>query len=82
MRTRSIQPGDIVLCNRSGRVFHAKVIGAGAGGTLTVAPIERNIRHRQVKASEITDHWAHTVVTRREDRAAPGQTKLDLPPAA
>jgi hypothetical protein len=82
MRTRSIQPGDIVFCNKSGRPFYAKVIGAGPGGTLAVEPIERNIRHRRVKATEIADHWAHTVATRREDRAPQAQTTLDLPPAA
>ena len=82
MRTRSIQPGDIVFCNKSGRPFYARVIGAGAGGTLTVAPIERNIRHRQVTASEIADHWAHAVATRRQDRTPREQTTLDLQPPA
>jgi hypothetical protein len=82
MRTRSIQPGDIVFCNKSGRPFYAKVIGAGARGTLVVEPIERNVRHRQVKAAEIADHWAHVAATRREDRTPQAQTTLDLPPAA
>ena len=82
MRTRSIQPGDIVLCNKGGRPFYAKVIGAGAGGTLNVEPLERNVRHRQVKAAEIADHWAHAVATRREDRAPQAQTTLDLQPPA
>jgi hypothetical protein len=78
MRTRSIQSGDIVLCNKRGRPFYARVIGAAAGGTLTVEPIERNVRHRQVAAAEIADHWAHAVATRREDRAPQAQTTLDL----
>jgi hypothetical protein len=81
MRTRSIHPGDIVFCNKSGHLFYAKVIGAGARGTLTVAPIERNIRYRQVTACEIADHWTHTVATRREDRAPQEQTTLHLPPS-
>jgi hypothetical protein len=80
MRTRSIQPGDIVFCNKAGRLFHAKVIGAGATGTLVVEPIERNISYRQVKAAEITDHWPHSPATRREDRPETGQTALQLSP--
>jgi hypothetical protein len=80
MRTRSIQPGDIVYANKKGRLFHAKVIGAdAAGGVLIVEPIERNISYRQLKATEITEHWTHTPATRREDRAAPAQSALDLP---
>lgn len=78
MRTHAIQPGDIVYCNKGGRLFHAKVIGAGAAGTLIVQPIERNISYRQVKASEIAEHWAHSVTTRREDRLPQTQITLDL----
>ena len=78
MRLASIKPGDIVACNKKGRLFHAKVTGAGAGGTLLVAPIERNVSYRHVGASEITDHWSHSVRTRREDRPLPSQTTLDL----
>ena len=78
MRTRAIQPGDIVFCNKGGRLFHAKVIGTGAAGALTVEPIERNISYRQVRASEIADHWTHRVATRREDRRDSEQTALDL----
>jgi hypothetical protein len=48
MRTLSIKPGDIVACNKKGRLFHAKVIGAGAAGTLLVQPIERNISYRHI----------------------------------
>ena len=81
MRTRSIQPGDIICCNKGGRLFHAKVTGAGDGGMLTVQPIERNISYRQVKASEISEHWAHNVAARREDRPPRAQTVLDLPAA-
>lgn len=78
MRTTSIKPGDIVCANRKGRLFHAKVTGAGVGGTLLVQPIERNISYRHVTAAEIADHWSHTITTRREDRRAPTQTALDL----
>jgi len=75
---RSIQPGDIVYANKKGRVFHAKVLGAGDGGVLIVQPIERNISYRQLKASEISEHWTHSVATRPEDRRPPAQTTLDL----
>jgi hypothetical protein len=78
MRTRSIQPGDIVYANKKGRFFHAKVLGAGDGGMLIVEPIERNISYRQLRASEISEHWTHTVATRRTGRQAPAQTTLDL----
>ncbi len=80
MRTRAIRPGDIVFCNKGGRLFHAKVTGIATdtAGTLLIAPIERNISVRQVKASEIADHWAHNVATRRQDRPPNGQTTLDL----
>ncbi|MEA2219259.1 MAG: hypothetical protein QOJ35_1885 [Solirubrobacteraceae bacterium] len=78
MRTRSIQPGDIVLCDKRGRLFHARVIGARAGGGLTVQPIERGISYRQVAAADISDHWAHAVSTRREDRRPSAQTAMDL----
>ncbi len=78
MRLTAIKPGDIVQCNKKGRLFHAKVVGAVATGTLRVQPIERNISYRHVTASEIADHWSHTVTTRRSDRRPPTQTKLDL----
>ena len=78
MRLTAIKPGDIVQCNKKGRLFHAKVIGAAAPGMLRVQPIERNISYRHVNASEIADHWSHTISTRRADRRPPTQTRLDL----
>ncbi len=79
MRLTAIKPGDIVRCNKKGRLFHAKVVGAAATpGMLRVLPIERNISYRHVTASEIADHWSHTVATRRADRRPPTQTRLDL----
>lgn len=78
MRLTAIKPGDIVHCNKKGRLFHAKVIGAGPAGTLRIQPLERNISYRHVTASEIADHWSHNVATRRADRRPPTQTKLDL----
>ncbi len=72
MRTRSIQPGDIVLVNKRGRIFHATVRGVAAGGGFEVAPIERGISYRHVKAAEISDHWARSDA-RRERRPPAGQ---------
>ncbi len=72
MRTRSVQPGDIVLVNKLGRVFHATVRGVAAGGGFDVAPIERGITYRHVKAVEIREHWARSGA-RREGRPPSGQ---------
>ena len=72
MRTRSVQPGDIVLVTKRGRIFHATVRGVAAGGGFEVAPIERGISYRHVKASEITEHWARSGA-RREGRPPAGQ---------
>jgi hypothetical protein len=72
MRTRSVQPGDIVLVTKRGRIFHAIVRGVAAGGGFEVAPIERGISYRHVRASEITEHWARSG-TRREGRPPAGQ---------
>ena len=77
MRTRAIHPGDIVLVNKRGRIFHATVRGAAAGGGFDVAPIERGITYRHVKAAEITAHWPHAVAPRREGRPRPGQISFD-----
>jgi hypothetical protein len=78
MRLNAIRSGDMVRCNKKGRLFHATVTGAGPAGTLRVQPIERNISYRHVSAAEIADHWTHTVATLRADRPAPTQTTLDL----
>jgi hypothetical protein len=72
MITRSVQPGDIVLVNRRGRIFHATVRGVAIGGGFAVAPIERGITVRHVKAGEITDPWAHSGA-HREGRPPAGQ---------
>ncbi|HEX4363718.1 MAG TPA: hypothetical protein VHZ75_04150 [Solirubrobacteraceae bacterium] len=76
MRTRSIQPGDIVLVSKRGRVFHATIRGVAVGGGFDVAPIERGISYRHVKASEINEHWARSGA-RREGRPPAGQLDFD-----
>ena len=72
MRTRAVKPGDIVLVTKRGRIFHATIRGLAAGGGFEVAPIERGISYRHVKAAEITDHWARSAA-RREGRPPSGQ---------
>ncbi|HVF77304.1 MAG TPA: hypothetical protein VNA28_03320 [Solirubrobacteraceae bacterium] len=76
MRTRAVQPGDIVLVTKRGRIFHAHVRGLAAGGGFEVAPIERGISYRHVSAGEITDHWARSGA-RREGRPPSGQMGFD-----
>jgi hypothetical protein len=79
MRTSSIRTGDIVYCNKRGRLFHARVLKLDADGTILVEPIERNISYRHVEGSEIAEHWARSRTTRREPRAPKTQPTLELP---
>ncbi len=76
MRTRAIHRGDIVLVNKKGRLFHAKVQGLGATGGFAVVPIERNVTYRQASAREIVDHWAHAARDRQQEPAV-GQISFD-----
>lgn len=76
MRTRAIHRGDLVLVNKKGRLFHAKVQGLGAMGGLSVVPIERNVSYRQASAREIVDHWSHAARDRTQEPAE-GQISLD-----
>jgi hypothetical protein len=71
-----INPGDLVLVSRNGRLFHARVRGRDASGGYAIEPIERGISYRHAAAREIVDHWAHTREARPE-RPAPGQLPLD-----
>ena len=76
MRTRAIHRGDIVLVNKKGRLFHAKVQGLGATGGFAVVPIERNVTYRQASAREIVDHWARATRDRGEEPGT-GQISFD-----
>ena len=58
------------------RISHAIVRGLAAGGGFEVAPIERGISLRHVKAGEISDHWARSGA-RREVRPPSGQIGFD-----
>jgi hypothetical protein len=75
MRTRGIHPGDLVLVDRLGRVFYAKVLGAERAGVLAVQPLDRRITYRSAKAREVLDHWAHT---RPSPDERPPKTQLTL----
>jgi hypothetical protein len=77
LRARSIHPGDIVLVNRRGRMFHAKVRGDAADGAIVVDPIERGISYRHVRAREIVDHWAHGRASRYEEQPPAAQWSFD-----
>jgi hypothetical protein len=76
MGTRAIQRDDIVLVNKRGRLFYARVQGLGAAGGLSVVPLERSVSHRQAGAGEIVDHWSRAG---RDPGDAPpaGQTSFD-----
>lgn len=78
MRIRSVQPGDLVLINKKGRIFHARVQGLGPGG-LAIAPLERRITYRQASAREVVDHWRHAARDRGE-ATNDAQIAFDLDP--
>jgi hypothetical protein len=77
MRTRGIDPGDLVLVNKRGRVFHARVRSVDPSGLLRVEPIERNISYREARPREIADHWRHAGRPRDEARQPPEQLDLN-----
>jgi hypothetical protein len=77
VRTRAIHRGDIVLVNKKGRLFHAKVQGLGATGGFAIVPIERNVSYRQASAREVVDHWAHAARD-QGDGPASGQISFEI----
>jgi hypothetical protein len=70
-----IAPGDIVLVNKRGQLFHARVLGTHAGSGYSIAPLDRDVRHRHAAADELTEHWRRA--TRDTPRSAQ-QLVLDL----
>jgi hypothetical protein len=76
VRTRGIHPGDLIMVNKRGRVYYARVLGAGATGGLTVEPLDRRISWRQATAREVIDHWAHAGAD-RAGRPPDGQLNLE-----
>jgi hypothetical protein len=77
MRTRGIDPGDLVLVNKRGRLFHARVRSVTPTGVLHIDPIERNISYREASAREVADHWRHAGRPRDEARQPPEQLDLN-----
>ncbi len=75
MRIRAIAPGDLVLVNKRGRLFHARVLGAGTGGALTLEPLDRRISWRQATAREVIDHWTRA---KREPGDRPPDDQLSF----
>ena len=56
MTLQGVRSGDIVLCDRMGRVFHAIVIERHER-EFEVDPIDRRITYRRVKAREVLGIW-------------------------
>ena len=77
MRTRGIDPGDLVLVNKRGRIFHARVRSVDPTGLLRLEPLERNISYREASAREVADHWRHAGRPRDPDRPPPEQLDLN-----
>jgi len=78
MRVRGIDPGDLVLASKRGRLFYAKVRAIEPDGSLSVEPLERNISFRRITAREVADHWSHAGRPRTgAGTAAPGQLDMN-----
>lgn len=56
MTLGGVNPGDIVLADRKGRLFYAIVI-ARRGREVDVEPIDRRITYRRVRAREVIGIW-------------------------
>ena len=67
MTLNGVRSGDIVLCDRMGRVFYAIVIERHER-ELGVQPIDRRVTCRRVKAREVLGIWRQSRA--RDGRAA------------
>ena len=65
MTLSAVKSGDIVLCDRMGRVFFAIVVERHER-EIEVDPIDRRITYRRVKAREVLGIW-------RQSRAQNGR---------
>ena len=63
-----MKAGDIVLCDRMGRVFYAIVIERHER-ELEVEPIDRRVTYRRVKAREVLGIWRKS---RQRGASCPG----------
>ena len=73
MTLNGVKTGDIVLCDRLGRVFYAIVVERH-GRELEVDPIDRRVTYRRVKAREVLGMW-------RKSRAQNGRVD-EMPQSA
>jgi hypothetical protein len=71
MTLSRVRTGDIVLCDRMGRVFYAIVIERHER-ELEVEPIDRRVTYHHVKAREVLGIW-------RKGRAQNGRTAETVP---
>ena len=78
MRARGIHSGDLVLVNRLGRLFYAKVGGLERAGVLAVEPLDRRVSYRTAKAREVVDHWSHARLG--GERPSRAQLQLEVVP--
>ena len=74
MTLNGVKTGDIVLCDRLGRVFYAIVVERH-GRELEVDPIDRRVTYRRVKAREVLGIW-------RKSRAQNGRVVETLQSAS
>ena len=74
MSLAGVKSGDIVLCDRMGRVFYAIVIERHER-ELEVDPIDRRVTYRRVKAREVCGIW-------HKSRAQNGRVVEALRPAS
>jgi hypothetical protein len=56
MTLNGVKSGDIVLCDRMGRVFYA-IVAQRHERELEVDPIDRPVTYRRVKAREVLGIW-------------------------
>ena len=56
MTLNKVKSGDIVQCDRMGRVFYALVVERHER-ELEVDPIDRRVTYRRVKAREVLGIW-------------------------
>lgn len=63
--TRNIDQGDVVLVDKKGRRFMARVTSVEEDGTFKIQPIERWPSWRSAHRTEVVGHWIATTATRR-----------------
>jgi hypothetical protein len=57
MQITTIKAEDLVLVDKRGTRFHARVDGK-ADGVLMITPLQRNISYRTARPREVKQHWS------------------------